>query len=47
MTNTPFKKKKISEYNMEDIKEFFYNLSQKISSKIIEGIIMMMKNVMM
>ena len=35
MTNTPIKKKKISEYNMDDLKEFFYNLSRKISSKII------------
>ena len=35
MTNTPIKKKKLSEYNMEDVKEFFYNLSRKISSKII------------
>ena len=35
MTNTPTNKKKLSEYDLEDMKEFFYNLSRKISSRII------------
>ena len=35
MTNTPTNKKKLSEYDLEDLKEFFYNLSRKISSRII------------
>ena len=35
MTNTPINKKKFSEYTFEDLKEIFFNLSRKISSKII------------
>ena len=34
MTSTPANKK-ISEYTIEDLKDFFFNLSKKISSKII------------
>ena len=35
MTVTITNKKKLSEYNFDDLKEFFSNLSKKISSKII------------
>ena len=35
MTNTPVNKKKLSEYTIDDLKEFLFNLGRKISSKII------------
>ena len=35
MTSTPLNKKKLSDYQLEDLKDLFSNLTKKISSKII------------